>query len=402
MTLFVLLALGTAALFLLGMQRVLQGGWQGYARPLLADYADRLAEEIGSPPDVERARALVARLPVAIRIEGPSVQYDSHPARFRSRDDHGDRERWGFERRSADGHRIVFGLADPEPDARPRAFGWITLAVLLALTALAYAVVRRLLAPLKEIGAGAERFGRGDFGRPIAARRPDELGELAERINHMAGSLHGMLEAKRGLLLAISHELRSPLTRARVNAELLDDTPERAALLRDLALMRDLVTDLLESERLAAGHAALHAEPTDVAALVRDVVATGFAGRRLTLALASDLGYWPLDAMRMRLLLRNLIDNALRHGGPAAAPPEISARREGGRLVIGVRDHGPGVPPEQLARLAEPFYRPDSARTRAAGGVGLGLHLCRLVAQAHGGRLELHDAQPGLAARVIL
>jgi signal transduction histidine kinase len=71
-------------------------------------------------------------------------------------------------------------------------------------------------------------------------------------------------------------------------------------------------------------------------------------------------------------------------------------------VTLTVRDHGPGVPDEQLARLAEPFYRPDSARTRAAGGVGLGLYLCRLVAQAHGGTFVLHNAAPGLAVTVTL
>ena len=91
-------------------------------------------------------------------------------------------------------------------------------------------------------------------------RRNDELGDLAERINRMATSLQGMLDAKRALLLAISHELRSPLTRARVNAELVAEGEHRDALLRDLSEMRDLITDLLESERLATGHAALQTE----------------------------------------------------------------------------------------------------------------------------------------------
>jgi len=401
-TLFLLLALATAAVFLFGMQRALHSGWQGYGKPLLDDYADRLATEIGSPPDITRARAIAARLPVAIRIEGPVVQFDSRNEGAGHDDDHGDRQSQGFVRRTADGHRIAFSLASPAPFNRPGRFGWVTLAALLALTALTYHVARRMLAPLEAIGAGAERFGRGEFGTPIVAPRPDELGELAERINRMAASLHGMLESKRTLLLAISHELRSPLTRARVNAELLDDTPERSALLRDLAAMRDLITDLMESERLASGHAALRAEPTDVAALVRDLVDADFPGKPLRLDLAPDLGTCALDAARIRLLLRNLIGNALRHGAGAGPSPTVFARRAGDRLELGVRDHGPGVPEDQLPRLSEAFYRPDSARTRAAGGVGLGLALCRLVAQAHGGELRLRNAQPGLQASVSL
>jgi signal transduction histidine kinase len=102
----------------------------------------------------------------------------------------------------------------------------------------------------------------------------------------------------------------------------------------------------------------------------------------------------------MRLLLRNLIDNALRHGGDAAPPPRVATLRDGPELVLVVRDFGPGVADAQLPELTEPFYRADSARQRATGGVGLGLYLCRLVAEAHGGTLALRNAGPGLEATV--
>jgi signal transduction histidine kinase len=406
-TLFLLLALATTAVFLFGMQRVLQGGWQGYAKPLVADYVDKLAAEIGSPPSEERARAIVARLPVSIRIDGPQLHYDSHPDypshKRWNKNNADDVERdlgsegWGLARTTADGHRIRFGLAGPLPSAGPRTFGWITLAALLLLTGLAFDFVRRLLRPLDEIGAGVARFGRGEFEPPIPLRRKDELGDLAERINRMAASLHGKLDAKRALLLAISHELRSPLTRARVNAELVPEGEHRSALLRDLGEMRDLITELLESERLASGHAALHTEPVDLAALVRELVATQFADAKLDLQLDENMGLVPADRMRVRLLLRNLIDNALRHSAGAPQPPVVTlARDAGGQLQLSVRDFGPGVAEEHLAHLAEPFYRADSARRRATGGFGLGLHLCQLVAQAHGGSLSLRRAEPGL------
>jgi signal transduction histidine kinase len=104
----------------------------------------------------------------------------------------------------------------------------------------------------------------------------------------------------------------------------------------------------------------------------------------------------------MRLLLRNLLDNALRHGGSALQPPELRLSVAAGEVVMVVRDHGQGVPDEQLDRLSEAFYRPDSARTRAAGGVGLGLYLCKLVAQAHGGRFEVRNGGPGLVVTATL
>ncbi len=402
--LFLLLALATTAIFLAGMQRALSGSWSAVVRPLVSDYVDRLAADLGSPPAVARAQALVQRLPLSVRIEGPQVQFDSHPQRRAwhrgpTDDDDG---RWLLQRQTADGHRITFGLGDRDWASRPRTIGWFTLAGLLLLTAAAYAYVRHLFRPLDDIRSGAQRFGQGHFDTPIPVRRQDELGELAEQVNTMARDIRGMLEAKRGLLLAVSHELRSPLTRARLNAELVAPGDARDALLRDLLAMRDLITDLLESERLAAGHAALQREHCDVNALVRSLVDEQFASTALRLDLTESLPRVEVDPVRLRLALRNLIDNALRHGASAGAPPCVRSALADGRLELSVRDFGPGVDDAQLSHLGEAFYRADAARQRSTGGVGLGLYLCRLVAQAHGGTLHIRDAQPGLELTLSL
>ena len=133
---FLLLALATTGVFIVGTQQVVRSGWQGYAKPLVADYVDRLAAEIGSPPDLSRAQAIVQRLPLSVRIEGPAVNWDSHLAQ---RHGHGsdpwDPEHAGgtgvLSRTTADGHRIVFGAGDPAAARPPRVFGWLSLAVLL-------------------------------------------------------------------------------------------------------------------------------------------------------------------------------------------------------------------------------------------------------------------------------
>lgn len=421
---FLLLALAMSITFVGGMQKAFAIGWREAALPLVRDYVDRLAGEIGTPPDIERAQALVRRLPITVQIDGPQVQWDSHPERARhewKRD-----MQWGgkgaktgdadmqslLSRTTADGHRIEFGLSALAWEQRPR-IAWMTLTALLLMTGVAYWYVRRLLRPLDDIRAGALRFGAGHFETPIPVcceRRMDELGELAQTINTMGGDIHQMLEAKRALLLAISHELRSPLTRARLNAELLPDDPEvdpqREALLRDLGEMAHLISDLLESERLTGRHAALHREPTDLEALAREVLHD--LQRRHASACAVHIQVEPglgpqlLDRSRMRLLLRNLLDNSLRHGCDATEPPVVQIRSIAQGVEIEVRDHGPGVPEERLARLSEPFYRPDEARQRTTGGVGLGLYLCRLVVQAHGGQFSVRNASPGLLVTVQL
>lgn len=423
--LFMALAVGVAVTFMSGVQRAVAVGWREAARPLLMDYVDRLAADIGSPPNIARAQAIAHRLPITLRIDGPQVHWASHPDqpepdwmsdKFRRQEHWADGEngRSLLQRTTADGHHIEFGLNALSWDKRPR-IAWGTLTVLLLLTALAYVYVRYLLRPLDDIRNGAQRFGNGDFAQPIPVRhahRPDELGQLAVTINTMGDDIHQMLEAKRALLLAMSHELRSPLTRARLNTELLPETADvlthRHALLRDLAEMAGLITDLLESERLAGRHAALHREPTDLAELAREVIdelgVRHTAAADIALSVAPNLPPIHLDRSRLRLLLRNLLDNSLRHSDAAMQPPELHLRMDAADkgVEIEVRDHGCGVPPEHLVHLAQAFYRPDTARQRTTGGVGLGLYLCRLVAQAHGGQLHMRNAHPGLAVTVRL
>ncbi|WP_296509371.1 HAMP domain-containing sensor histidine kinase [Rhodoferax sp.] len=426
--LFFLLALAVAGTLFYGMQKAITIGWNVGAKPIVVDYLDRLAADIGSPPDIAHAQAIVERLPLSVRISGPVVNWRSHPNEPDYAEqwhaDHANDPRWDsegakfFERNTADGHRIQFSLSVQAWAQRKDYTVGNMVIVILLLTALGYWRVRRMLRPLDDIRDGARRFGAGDFAQAIPVRhahRPDELGELAATINTMGADIHQMLDAKRALLLAISHELRSPLTRARLNTELLPETadvaPSREALLRDLAVMRDLVTDLLESERLASPHAALHREAVDVCALVEDVVcelqasharADAEAGPRIDLQLPPDLPRLQLDPTRMRLLVRNLLDNALRHSASAGRPPQITLALVSGQLSITVRDFGSGVEENQLPHLGQPFFRPDAARTREGGGVGLGLYLCRLVAQAHGGSFAVRNAQPGLQVDVLL
>ena len=455
--LFLVLALAVGVTFMLGIHVLQRVGWHEYLRPLVMNYTDTLAAEIGSPPDVDRARLLTQRLPLHIRIEGPEVNWDSadeppppmppdgigpgrpprHPVVTLPNGDplplvvpeprlprvfgadapprpgpRGaphllnnlntdiDLSLLRVVRRLPDGHRIIFSVADVSHEARAEHIGWATLAVLLLLTAFAYGWVRHMLHPLVALRAGAVRYGQGDFSQPIVPRNRDELGDLAEQINGMAARLHHMLDAKRQLLLAISHELRSPLARARMNTELLDDSGERTALLRDLGEMRDLITDLLESERLAdvqaGGHAALQTETSTLSDIIHAQCDEQAAAGAVALQLDETLPALPLDRARMRLLLRNLVDNALRHGSESGQVPRVSTSGTPQSVRLVVRDFGPGMQEDQLQHAAEAFYRADAARLRSTGGVGLGLYLCKLVAEAHGGTLALRNAHPGL------
>ena len=420
---FLLLAAAMSFVFFTGAQKAFSVGWREAARPLLMDYVDHLAGDItpNGQPSVARALSLTERLPITVQIDGPQVRWASHPDQRQpqwQRKSDGDGQDWQhvLKRSTADGHTIVFGINEDSFERRPHLIGY-ALAALLLLTLLAWLYVRRLLRPLEAIGEGARRFGSGDFSQPIPERSSkahDELSELALTINTMGRDIQRMLESKRALLLAISHELRSPLTRARLNTELLPETaqvsPQRQALLRDLKEMAELITDLLESERLASKHTALQRELVALAPLAQEVMTEVLAHQpvpthtRPLISLQAEPGLplLPLDPARMRLLLRNLLENALRHSADAHLPTELHLRAVGQGIELEVRDHGPGVPDDQLQHLAEPFFRPDTARTRAQGGVGLGLYLCKLVAQSHGGTFAVRNATPGLAVTVTL
>jgi signal transduction histidine kinase len=422
--LFLLLGLAIALVFSTGTRYSFGYSWRDLTRPLVSDYVDRLALDLGSPPKIDRAQALASRLPLSIRLSGPVVnwqsesEYSSHqmwPGRALAW-----RERAGavqddpvrpqmLSRRSLDGHLIEFSLNFSTMEQRPHHYFWLSLSVILLLLGLAYWYVRRMLAPLEEIRAGALRFGRGDFSEHIAVRSQNELGSLARDVNIMAKEIQQMLDAKRALLLAMSHELRSPLTRAKVHVELLPDDPvllaQKAALMLDLNLMRDLIQDLLESEQLGAGHRALYLEETDLVEFARDHLSTLASAGTYVFRGSAVAQSVAIDRTRMRLLIRNLFDNAQRHGASQDAEqvsPEISVEAVGNdRVKLTIRDFGPGVDASELARLAQAFYRVDGSRSRGTGGVGLGLYLCRLVAQAHGAHWTIRNAHPGLEIALI-
>lgn len=198
------------------------------------------------------------------------------------------------------------------------------------------------------------------------------------------------------------------------HAGLIDEAnPQQQAIVKDLGHMRDLIEDLLERERLDAGHSALRLQSCDVGTLLTTLVHNRFAHAqaegRIRVELSNDLpASMQLDHIRMQVLMGNLLDNALRHHDAALGPIVLAASitpssSDAPKLLrISVRDLGPGVPEDALGKLGQPFFRPDAARTRDSGGVGLGLNLCHLIAQAHGGTLSLRNAQPGFEARVDL
>ncbi len=413
--LFLLTALLLSLVVQSGFKFGLRNQWRETAQPHLAQYMGYLLNEIGTPPRIEQASALTRRLPIEIAIVGEGGNWSSGAAlpesgkfRFHTHLLPDGRQvelgwwRGSFLVRAKMGPDMVIimprgdGLSEGAPWA-----GLFTIAGVLAVLMFFYYAVRRLFRPIETIRAAVARFGEGQLDHRIRLERRDELGELAGSVDRMADDIQAMLEAKRLLLLAISHELRSPLTRARVNIELLEKSSSRDNLSRDLSEIDTLLTELLESERLSNRHAALNLSATDPMQLISDLVGDRFSDEGIELQLAASGTFIPLDTARIKLLIRNLLDNSLRHTPGGSSPPEVHSGYRDESWWLRVRDHGPGISAQHIPHVTEPFYRVDPARRRETGGFGLGLYLCRKIAEAHGGELRIESSE-GVGTRIEL
>jgi signal transduction histidine kinase len=270
-------------------------------------------------------------------------------------------------------------LAARQPHRRIAHAGLLAFLALLAVAVAigAYPVARRLTRRLERLRAGVEGLGAGDLHARVPVEGRDEVAVLATTFNRAADRIEALVGAQRTLLASASHELRSPLARIRVALELMGaDRPDlRERVARDIAELDDLIAELLLASRLEAVEQLERSEEVDLLGLVAEEAARSSA----------EVAGQPVavrgDARLLRRLVRNLLENAVRHGAP---PVEASVEEIGGRARLRVCDRGPGVPDTERERIFAPFYRPSS-RPPAEGGSGLGLALVRQIARRHRG-----------------
>jgi two-component system osmolarity sensor histidine kinase EnvZ len=272
--------------------------------------------------------------------------------------------------------------------------GWTALALLLSLIG-AWLIVSRINRPLKALAAAAADIGKGKMPAPLAEAGPAEIETLARSFNQMSQDL-ARLDADRALILAgVSHDLRTPLSRLRLSTE-MSASADKAEMIADIAEMDAIIGQFLDFAR-AETEAQL--EPTELDALAREVVERELRLGHAVLADLQPVPEQPLRRTAIRRLIANLVDNALAYGGKDVC---VATRSEGGRLILEVRDRGPGIPPAEAERLKQPFTRLEQARS-GKGGSGLGLAIVDRIARQHGGSLELLAREGGgLIARVRL
>ena len=269
--------------------------------------------------------------------------------------------------------------------------------MLIAVIALSVLGIRRLTAPLGTLAQAADRLGRDVNAPRLAERGASDVRKALRAFNNMQERIQRFIEDRTRMIAAISHDLRTPITRLRLRAEFVEDAEQQARMLADLDDMETMIQSTLSFAREEA-----NPEPRnelDLAALIRNVC-EDWPDVELTIDPAGAAPFlFDGQSVALRRGFCNLIDNALKYGQRARVGLSIAA--DG--ITVTVDDDGPGLPQEELERVFRPFYRVEQSRSRDTGGVGLGLAVARTVFRAHGGDVRLENrVEGGLRATVTL
>lgn len=278
-------------------------------------------------------------------------------------------------------------------------FGWGLLAALMALAVAGY-IVSRISRPLRALSAAANEIGQGRTPPPLLEEGADELRQVTAAFNQMSAELTRIARERAEVLAGISHDLRTPIARLRLEAEMsVPDDTARRGVVADLEQMDAIIGQFLD---FARGDAPLSFAPLDLANWLRSLAErwqnrgcdVRYTGDDVPIAL-------PAHAIALQRALDNLVENGLKYG---AAPIQLDVRQEAGTVIVSVADQGSGIPAERRDDALRPFVRLDNARTAQGDvpGTGLGLAIVARTVRAHGGRLEL-DAAPagGLLVRLV-
>ncbi len=290
--------------------------------------------------------------------------------------------------------RVLLNLGESKDEYAP--FFWLT-AVSIIIGIVAWWGVHRATLPLSVFAAAAERLGVNVNAEPLPEAGPSEVRRAANAFNTMQTCIKRFIQDRTQMLAAISHDLRTPITRLRLRAEFVDDERERKKMLGDLDEMEAMIGATLAFARDDAANE--KAESVDVAAIIAALCGDERAvGRDISYSGPDTFGLIARP-LALKRAINNLVDNAVKYGG--AARVTLSPERE--EVVIDIDDDGPGIPLRDKERVFAPFIRLESSRSRETGGTGLGLTIARNAVRSMGGDVELTNRlEGGLRVRVTL
>lgn len=290
---------------------------------------------------------------------------------------------------SYSGHGLFF---DPTP--------WIIIASVIILISIAFwfPFVRHITSSVKQITRATEKIADEDFDVRVGDKRTDELGRLGKAINHLATRLGGFVSGQKRFLGDISHELNSPLARMQFALSILEDRvndenrPYVEDVKEEVELMSKLVSELLSYSKAGIKAAVVELERISLKSLVERVVEreTAKESANIDVEIDEDIEVMAQPELLSRAIA-NVVRNAIQHAGSGIV---INASNSGGKVNIGIKDHGTGVPEEHLEKIFDPLFRVESDRSRQTGGTGLGLAIVKTCVEACGGRVSAENVKP--------
>ena len=404
--LFVIIITGVIVSFLIG------GFTRYYSKQLrlpfiknVVHHTNYIIQEIGTPPDIHKALEIAQDLSLHIRFESPNLQWttDDKLISFKDFDKLTSDENEQIKTDIEDGiyfiavnqglGRYLFAFDFKKSTHYMQQALVIILFILLTLVFVcAFLSIRWILKPIKWLTEGVEQVSKGNLNYQVPIREMDELGELAESFNSMTRRIAEMIHAKEQLLLDVSHELRSPLTRIKVALEFVLDGNTKKSIGEDLSEVEKMIVEILETERLNSNYGKLYLKKANVSGIIKEVL-QDFQNRSPGVKLTSvPKGvFLNIDIDRIKIVLKNVIENSLKYSKSESQPVEISIDEEEKSVVIRIKDYGSGIPKEELPYIFEPFYRIDKSRSKETGGYGLGMSLCKKIMEAHGGTIEINS-----------
>lgn len=262
----------------------------------------------------------------------------------------------------------------------------------------------RLLLPIRELAKGVDEISQGNLDIQLDIKSSDEIGELAKAFNLMTKNLRQMIRAREQLLLDVSHELRTPLTRSLLALEMADETEYTTTVKKNLHEVELMIKELLESHRLMSGYNKINISKIRIKDLF-DKIVKEYSDEILRIKMnpISENLYFEADEELIKIVLRNLIENALKYSSENSRAVELSVIDKDDSVIVQIEDFGPGLDQDEIEKVFEPFYRTDKSRSRRTGGYGLGLHLCKKIMESHEGEIKIYNKEKsdGLIVELI-
>ena len=387
-----------------------------------SSYLENVFEDLQYPPTQARAEQLVSSMPFDMKIIGSDIDWSSHQEfpnldvlSFESRN-------WDLIQIKTDieigqdtyieggefarymnrsflkvpyGDYIVVLVNPKMSQAVHTTFLFETfLAISLLILLIAFLVVQKMISPIQTIQDGTTRIGSGELQHRITIKQKDELGILAKEINLLAKNVQDMLEAKQRLNLGVSHELRSPITRARLQIEMLEQSQHKEELLNEINAMETIISNLLDSEAINYGHKKLDLKTFHIESKIKALISKAPYLENIQTSISSDINNVEIEAdeVLFEVMLKNVLENASRFTPSNRALIELTLEEINSQSIhITIRDFGPGFNKDDLEKVTEPFFRTSQSRSRESGGFGLGLYLSKQIVLAHAGFLKIKN-----------